>query len=138
MTTQNTLRWSIALLFTLGTACNKEAETDAVDTAETGDTVDTASETCAALTEGHWDMAGSAFGMSMDADLALSEDGCAFTFSGWNMNMDVPDGGTIQGDTITLSGNGRREWAACSGTAEDSSTVVGACSDGATFEMNLQ
>ncbi len=129
MTTQTTLRCATGLLLALTSACNKDADTD---------NGDTGSESCAALTEGHWDITGSAFGMNMDADLALSEDGCAFTFSGWNMNMDVPDGGTIQGDTITLNGTGMREWGNCEGTADDDSSVVGACGDGATFDMKLQ
>jgi hypothetical protein len=129
MPTRNTNKWSAALLLTLFPACNKDADTDLDDTA---------SGACTALTEGRWDLAGSTFGMSMDAILTLSDDGCAFTFSDWNMSMDVPDGGTAQGDSITLNGSGTREWSNCTGIAEDNASVVGACDDGATFEMNLQ
>ena len=126
MTIQNTFKWSAVLFLTLSSSCNKDAETD------TGNGV------CTELAEGRWFMAGSVYGMSMDAILTLNDAGCSFTFSDWNMSMDVPDGGTIQGDAVTLDGNGTREWGDCEGIADDNSTIVGACSDGATFEMNFQ
>jgi hypothetical protein len=129
MPTKKFINGSAVFLLILCPACNKDADTDLDDTA---------SGTCTELTEGRWDLTGSSFGMSMDAILTLSEGGCAFTFSDWNMSMDVPDGGTAQGDSITLNGSGTREWSNCTGTAEDNASVVGACDDGATFAMNLQ
>ena len=48
--------------------------------------------------------------------------------------MDVPDGGFIEDDVVTLTGSGNRNWGECEGTATDTE-MAGQCSDGATFTM---
>ena len=119
----------ICILFSiLGVACNSDdhSHTDDSGTPGNGD--------CVVLEDSHWTMNGSVFGMSMDADLTVSADGCSFSFSNWNMNMDVPDGGFIEDDVVTLTGSGNRNWGECEGTATDTE-MAGQCSDGATFTM---
>lgn len=94
---------------------------------------------CVALQEGDWTTDGAAGGgMPMQATLTLGEDGCSFTFSDWNMAMtNLPAGGTVAGDQVTLSGDAYFE--TCTGTVNaDGSAASGICDDdGAGWEMSL-
>ncbi|MEZ4236867.1 MAG: hypothetical protein R3F59_12075 [Myxococcota bacterium] len=89
---------------------------------------------CTAPAEGAWTMDGSCFGMEMSASVALDADGCSFTFSDWDMAMDVPAGGTVTGTDVALTGDG---WDDCTGTT-DGATISGTCGDGCTFDMAAQ
>lgn len=104
-----------------------------------GTTDDGGTEGCTALQEGTWTMDGAAGGgMAMEATLTLDTDGCSFTFTDWNMSMgNLPAGGTVAGDQVTLSGDAYFE--TCTGTANaDGSEVTGVCADdGAGFSMSL-
>jgi hypothetical protein len=70
--------------------------------------------------------------MGMSANVTLTGDGCTFEFSDWNMMMDVPKGGSLVDDALTLSGSGG--WSSCTGTAEEKSMDV-VCRDGCVFHM---
>lgn len=109
-----------------GAAGSSDEDTDAADT--------DVAVTCTTLDEGAWVMTGTCFGMTMGATLTLDDTGCAFTFSDWNMSMDVPKGGKVDGDTVTFTGVG---WKECSGTLVDG-VVTGGCPNGCTYEMALQ
>jgi hypothetical protein len=128
--------WALALVMVLGCGGNTGAEdSDDTDVADS-DTTATSTEACTALTSGRWAGTGAAFGMAMEADLAVDDGGCGFTFSNWNMSMSVPDGGVVAGDTVTFTGNAF--WSSCSGTITNDGAFGGTCSDdGSDFEMNL-
>jgi hypothetical protein len=116
-----------------------DAEADADTDTDTDIDTDTDTDTdasCTVLTSGHWSMDGTAFGMAMDADLDTKEKGCSFTFSNWNMSMSVPEGGTVSGSTVALTGDSY--WATCTGTAASETEASGACSDdGGSWAMTL-
>nr|MBA2320503.1 hypothetical protein [Deltaproteobacteria bacterium] len=86
---------------------------------------------CTAITEGDWTADGSCLGMMMSATLTVGTDGCSFEFSNWDMQMDVPDGGTVSGSDVTLTGDG---WTDCTGTT-DGTSINGTCGDGCAFDM---
>lgn len=87
------------------------ADTGTADTAE-GSADTTVEPACTALTAGSWNVNGSCIGMLMTGDMTLDASGCSFTLGGWNMAMDIPAGGTVEGDTVTFTG---RNWAGCTG-----------------------
>lgn len=123
------MRFLVPLLLCLGACGTPTSSTDDTDVADTDATV-----TCSTLTEGGWTMTGTCFGMTMSATLTLDGTGCAFTFSDWNMNMDVPKGGKVNGDIVTFTGAG---WKDCSGTLAGD-VVTGGCTNGCAYEMALQ
>lgn len=91
---------------------------------------------CTALTDGDWSATGSAFAMTMSVTVTMDAGACAFTFSDWSAGMGhpVPDGGTVQGDQVTFTGD---VWEGCVGTAADAETISGECDDaGGSFEMS--
>ncbi len=90
---------------------------------------------CTALTDGTWTLDGTAIGMAMTATVTMDVEGCSFTFSEWSMAMVVPDGGVIDGATVTLTGDGFDD---CTGEVAEDGTVEGACGDGGTFTMSPQ
>ena len=90
----------------------------------TADVADTTVEpACTALAAGSWNVNGSCIGMLMTGDLTLDASGCSFTLGGWNMAMDVPAGGTVEGDTVTFTG---RNWSGCTGTVASTGMRVDA------------
>jgi hypothetical protein len=112
-----------------------DADTDSDSDTDTDTDTDTDAQ-CVALTEGHWDLGGGAFGMAMDADVAMDVKGCTFAFTNWNMAMSVPDGGTIDGSDVALQGSGY--WGTCTGTVKSPTQAAGTCSDdGANWFMEL-
>ncbi|MFZ5479276.1 MAG: hypothetical protein ACOZNI_21100 [Myxococcota bacterium] len=95
-------------------------------------------ETCTALTTGTWTFTGPAWGMGdnpMDGDVAMDAESCTFTLGEWDMVMDdLPAGGAVDGDQVTLDGL-NSYWRSCLGTATET-TVSGVCEDdGLAFEM---
>ncbi len=121
-----------AILCLVATGCSPAADTS-TDTVETDTT-----PTCQALTEGVWVADGAAFGMAMGVTLTLDASTCAFTLTNWSMIMGtLPDGGTIDGDTVTLTGSDPY-WTTCSGEAVGGTAIDGVCSDdGAAFTLEL-
>lgn len=91
-----------------------------------------ATGTCTPLQDGTWSLEGSAFALAVTATLTMDPTYCAFTFSEWSIATAVPDGGTIDGTTVTLVGGGFDD---CVGTLAPSGAVRGACADGATFAL---
>lgn len=89
-------------------------------------------DTCTALTSGTWTVTGAAWGMGdnpMDGDVTMDSSACTFTFSNWDMAMDdLPSGGAVDGDAVTLDGLNSR-WQGCTGTAADENTASGTCAD---------
>ena len=118
-----------ALAFALSACGTSGSPTDDTDVADTDVAV-----TCTTLPEGVWVMTGNCFGMTMSGTLTLDNTGCAFTFSDWNMSMDVPKGGKVAGDEVTFTGAG---WEDCTGTVADD-VVTGGCDNGCTYEMSPQ
>jgi hypothetical protein len=88
--------------------------------------------TCTALADGTWTVDGTAIGMAMTATVTMDPGACTFTFSEWSMAMAVPEGGVIDGDAVTLSGDGFDD---CVGEIAANGTVEGTCGDGGTFSM---
>lgn len=117
----------LLLVFSLAAllACNPSSDDD--DTAQA----------CVALQAGRWASTGGCFGMAMDADLTPETGGCSFTFSNWNMTMDVPEGGVVVDDQVTMTGSG---WEDCTATAEaDGTSFTGSCASAScAFAMALQ
>lgn len=125
------MRFSLSMfLFAAGCSTGGETETDTVETDTT--------PACQALTNGAWVGSGAAFGMAMGVTLTLDSDTCAFTLTDWDMVMgSLPDGGTVDGDTVTLSGDDAY-WSTCVGEATGGTTIDGVCSeDGAAFTLAL-
>jgi hypothetical protein len=108
-----------------GAACNKDKS------------FDTALGACVPLIEGHWIIKGTAIGMTMTGTLTLDDSGCAFAFSDWTMQMDMPDGGVVERNEIRLTGSGKRDWGQCMGNVNSEMDANGGCDDGAIFEMFL-
>lgn len=123
------MRAFLPLFFVLGACGTSGPADDDTDAANTD-----AAVTCSALPDGVWVLNGTCFGMTMTGTLTLDDTGCAFAFSDWNMNMDVPKGGKVDGDTVTFAGAG---WKECSGTL-DGGTVTGGCPNGCAYEMAPQ
>jgi hypothetical protein len=72
--------------------------------------------------------------MEMTTTTAFSA--CRATFSDWDMAMSVPEGATISGSDVALTGP---DWDACTGTiSDDGMAITGECPDGAGFEMAMQ
>lgn len=95
-----------------GADAGTEGSGSGLDT--TADVADTTVEpACTALAAGSWNVNGSCIGMLMSGEMTLDASGCSFTLGGWNMAMDVPAGGTVEGDAVTFTG---RNWAGCTGT----------------------
>lgn len=87
---------------------------------------------CTALADGTWSLGGAALGMAMTATVTMDPAACTFTFSEWSMAMVVPDGGVVDGDTVTLTGEGFDD---CVGTIGEDGGVEGTCGDGDAFTM---
>jgi hypothetical protein len=120
----------LGLLLGCGDASDSGGGTDG--DADTDTDTDTDTETgCTPLTEGPWTADGSCFGMVMSATLTVGTDGCSFTFSDWDMAMSVPEGGTVAGSDIALTG---ANWDDCTGTT-DGTSMQGTCGDGCAFTM---
>ena len=90
---------------------------------------------CTALADGTWAVDGTAIGMAMTVTITMDAEACTFAFSEWSMAMEVPDGGVIDGDAVTLTGDGFDD---CAGTVAADGTVEGTCGDGGTFSMAPQ
>lgn len=119
-----------------GHSAETDTDSDVDSDTDTDADTDADTDTCLALTAGRWDLDGPAFGMAMDADLAMDVDGCSFTFANWNMSMSVPDGGTVSGSNVTFTGSSY--WTTCTGTATSKADASGTCSDdGANWTMTL-
>jgi hypothetical protein len=89
-------------------------------------------DTCVALVSGTWTFAGAAFAMgssTMTGEVHVDAAACTFTLDSWDMQMDdLPSGGVLDGDTVTLDGL-TSYWRSCTGTATDDRNVSGSCSD---------
>lgn len=96
---------------------------------------------CTSIAAGAWNVNGTCIGMLMTGDLTVDASGCGFTLGGWNMNMDVPAGGTIDGETVSFTG---RNWLTCTGTVAangrrvDASCPAAGNSPACTFAMVAQ
>lgn len=132
------IRTLIPCLFVFSGACSGDAETtaDASPTTD-GDASDTQpgddDTDCVAVSEGAWSATGSCFGHEMTTTLTLEGDGCSFIFSEWSMAMSRPDGGTVEGSDVALTGD---DWADCTGLA-DATSIEGTCGDGCVFDMSF-
>ena len=117
-------------------ACGGASETDDTDSTAESDTDAATEEGCTELTSGDWVGSGAAFGMSMGVELEMDAEGCTFELNNWSMNMGLPDGGTVDGDQVTLAGTSY--WESCVGTADSEGEVSGVCdNDGAAFSLEL-
>lgn len=127
-----------------GATDSADADTDADSDADADTDTDADSDAdtdvgCTALTDGTWDAGGAAFGMTMSMTVTMDVTGCSFTITDWDMQMGVlPDGGTVAGDQVSLTGSAY--WETCTGTATtDGTSVSGVCSDdGAAFSLDAQ
>ena len=89
---------------------------------------------CTEMLAGPWGANGDAFGMEMTTTATISD--CRATFSDWDMAMSVPEGATISGSDVALTGP---DWDDCTGTlAGDGMSITGECGDGAGFAMAMQ
>lgn len=124
------MRYLFITLAMLG--CGEKAtDTGGTDTDTEVTDTDGGGTGCATLTEGGWTANGSCFGMLMTATLTVGSDGCSFEFSDWDMAMSVPEGGSVDGSDVSLTGAG---WDDCTGTT-DGTSISGSCGDGCTFDM---
>jgi len=103
---------------------------------------ETAAETdtpCVVLQSGTWVGSGDAFPMKMNVTLTMNAGACSFTLK-WSMNHGAnADGGTLQGDTVTLFSNGTDYYYSCVGTADGPGHVSGVCADdGASFDLSAK
>ena len=132
------MRQTFVIAAVLGlAACAGSSETDDTDSTADSDTDGATEEGCTELTSGDWVGSGAAFGMSMGVELEMDAEGCTFELNNWSMNMgSLPDGGTVDGDQVTLAGDSY--WESCVGTADSVGEVSGVCDDdGAAFSLEL-
>jgi hypothetical protein len=87
---------------------------------------------CTPLTDGTWSLEGTALELPVTGTLTMDPTYCAFTFSEWSIATAVPDGGTIDGTTVTLVGGGFDD---CAGELAASGAVRGTCEDGTSFAL---
>ena len=146
---------SLFLLISL-TACGDKEETedsgatdDGGDEADGGDDAsgdeggddatgdDGSTDSCSPVSDGRWETTGACFGHPMDAQLSFDSSGCSFSFSDWSMDMDLPTGGTVSGETVTLIGD---SWTSCSGTLNaEGTSITGICENsGCAFGLAVQ
>jgi hypothetical protein len=92
-------------------------------------------DSAAGETDADWAMGGTAYGMAMNADVAVDVDACSFEFSDWNMGMSVPEGGTMNGTDIQLTGSDF--WSTCTGVAKSPTEAEGLCGGGESWAMEL-
>jgi hypothetical protein len=91
--------------------------------------------TCDSLFTGGWTASGEGFGMggsTMTASLEFSQGGCSFTLTDWDMAMDMPSGGTLDGSAVTLTDDAGEPWRNCTGTIASETSMSGTC-DGGDF-----
>lgn len=91
---------------------------------------------CTALEDGEWTFEGAAIGMSMSGIVGMDVTGCTFDITEWSMAMsDLPTGGEVVGDEVTLAGDSY--WSGCTGKVNAEGTEVsGTCAeDDAAFTM---
>jgi hypothetical protein len=94
---------------------------------------DAAERTCDALPSGGWTVDGACFGMSMGVGLAFDADDCSFTLDDWSMTHGgMPEGGTVDGDAVLLTGG---DFEGCEG-ALDGASMSGVCPDGCAWELS--
>jgi len=95
---------------------------------------------CTALMDGAWVGSGAALGgMPMGVMVMMDVAGGSFTLTDWDMVMgELPDGGTVAGDQVTLMGTDPY-WATCTGTVSAmGDAVVGVCADdGAGWDLTM-
>lgn len=90
---------------------------------------------CTAMAEGPWMLDGTCIGMEMHATVTASSDGCSFTYEDWDMEMtNLPSGGSVSGEEVTMDWDDKTD---CVGTT-DGTTLTGTCSDGCSFEGQLE
>lgn len=125
--------WVLGLVLVGCSGDDSVNDTDAADT-DVADTDDTNEPACVAVADGTYVATGSCFAMTMTVDLAFDAGACAFSLDNWSMNHgDAPDGGSLDGDAVTLTGTG---FDGCAGTwAADAMT--GTCDDGCVWELAL-
>lgn len=109
-----------------------ETDTDVTDSGTTTPPTTTPAA-CDPIQDGKWMASGTAFGMEMSAQLQSDIATCSFKLTNWDMQMDVPSGGTIAGDQVTLAGG--KSWSTCVGTLTGGTEIQGTCGDGSTFMM---
>jgi hypothetical protein len=135
MAEENRMRIELLVLTVCLTGCSGDSDTGgdgmSDDPTTPGDDDDTTAEACVVLREGAWAASGTCFGHEMTATLTLTEDGCAFTFSDWNMAMSTPTGGSVDDADVSLTGT---DWNECQGTTTGTS-MTGLCSDGCEFAL---
>lgn len=136
--TRATLVFSLFTLAACGSATTDSADPAVGDSGRANDTDDTDDTdntvTCDPLADGRYAARGSCFGMTMGVMLDMDDARCSFVLDDWSMNHgDLPDGGTVDGDQVTLSGPG---FDGCAGTI-DGDVVSGTCDDGCAWELSL-
>ena len=90
-------------------------------------------EACVAMESGTYSAKGPCFGMQMAVDVSFDTAACSFVLDNWDMNMSgMPEGGTVAGDQVTLSGG---DFDDCTGTWEDGD-ISGTCPDGCAWVLN--
>jgi hypothetical protein len=115
-----------------GAGSETDADTDADSDTDTDTDTDVS---CTPIEAGHWDVGGTQLGMPMEADVAVDTKTCTFTFSNWSMAMSTPDGGTIDGTDVALTGPG--PWSACTGVVKSPTEAAGTCETGGNWTMEL-
>jgi hypothetical protein len=130
-------RWSILFLALAACKGDDGEDTDPVadtDTDGGGDTDTDVEPACTALVDGTYTAAGSCFGMAMTVGLTFDADTCSFVLDDWSMNHgNSPTGGTVDGDTVTLSGG---DFDGCTGEI-DGGLISGTCDGGCAWELEL-
>lgn len=116
-------------------ACGDKEPTDDTSTDDTAAVDDSGEEeaACVALQDGDWSVQGPAFGMRMGMVVTMDVESCSFTITDWSMQMgSMPDGGTVEGSTVTLGSATDTYWGSCAGDMDaDGTEANGQCADDA-------
>lgn len=114
---------SLLPLLLAGSACDGST----ADSGEAG--------SCETLADGSYEVRGSCFGMTMTVSVDMDDPACTFVLDDWSMDHgEQPDGGTVDGDQVSLSGEG---FEGCTGTV-DGDGVSGICEDGCAWELTRE
>jgi hypothetical protein len=132
------MRWLLLLTMTL-TGCGPkslpllpgdsdsdgDADTDSDADADTDTDADT--DSCLEIIDGNWGFNGDNFQGQATAQL-IWDGSCTFTLQTWAPQGDFPNGGSVIGDQVTLTG-AENVWSTCVGTFEEAEErVQGNCS----------
>jgi hypothetical protein len=88
---------------------------------------------CGSPIAGRWEASGTCFAAPMSTTLT-PDGGCGFSLTDWSGGFAAPDGGVVDGATVTL---GADAWRDCAGELVGDGEIVGECVGGCGFVLRI-